>query len=351
MQKRIIAVVLGAVLGLPAVASSHDLSESPSGHWNSQRSRMPVDPTPSTVRPPGADRAPAYIVVLPNRWAVGQELHVCFVGGGAQIRAKILGVAQEWLRYANLKFVTGGSQGQSCGINDKSEIRIGFGEPGYWSYIGNDSLSSDLTDKGLTSMNFQGFDQAPIAEPRFTGVVLHEFGHALGFHHEHQSPAEGCDNEYDWDKMYAFYQQNYGWDKSMVDQNVRQLQADRRAYDWSKPDPKSIMVYASDPQFLKRGTSSPCYFQENDQLSQLDMEGARTTYPFSNTGSHLSSLAAGLEVIISSAPGEITDNVRTAVTRQLELTRKHSRRIRENSRFSAKVNALVKSTACSCRKI
>lgn len=164
---------------------------------------------------------------------------------------------------------------------------IGFQEPGYWSYIGSDSLSTELLFNNLVSMNFEGYDNNPPAEPRFSGVVLHEWGHALGFHHEHQSPASGCDSEYDWSKLYAYYQQNYSWDKKMVDDNLKQLNADRSAYDWSQRDPQSIMIYGSDPQFLIKGTKSKCYFHDNNTLSKLDIIGIEQTYPLTNAATAL----------------------------------------------------------------
>src|SRR5947207_15924589 len=102
-------IVLALVLG--ARAHAHDLIETggKAYHWNPARaSHMPNDPVPpiGTIRPGRV--APQYIVVLPNRWAVGQTLRVCFYGGNEALRARILRVAEQWLKYGNLKFDSGG---------------------------------------------------------------------------------------------------------------------------------------------------------------------------------------------------------------------------------------------------
>jgi len=82
---------------------------------------------------------------------------------------------------------------QYCGIEFKkvdspngSDIRIGFNsDDGAWSYIGTDCLDIPLRE---FTMNLGFID---------TATVLHEFGHALGLIHEHQSPAKG---NFRWNK-------------------------------------------------------------------------------------------------------------------------------------------------------
>jgi hypothetical protein len=145
--------------------------------WRPDRlAYLPVDRVPrptANFAHPGLE----YVVVLPNRWAQIQNIHVCFVGGPPDLRLKILDISRTWFKHINLKLAPGSEQGIDCNHNDGSEVRIGFSEPGYWSYMGNNSLSTELVSKDLESMNFEGFDQNPPAEPRFTGIILHEWGH------------------------------------------------------------------------------------------------------------------------------------------------------------------------------
>jgi hypothetical protein len=272
--KTILALLLA--VAVPSSAMAHDIVQesNPKLKWNVKRAGyMPQD----RQLPKGGRKPDEYVVVLANRWALNQQIRVCFYGGDTALRQRILSSGAEWFKYVNLKFDA--TQANDCAPGDRSEIRIGFTEPGYWSYIGTDSLNPNLVQKNLASMNFGGWDFQPIDEPRFSGVVLHEFGHALGFHHEHQSPGTDCGTEYDWDKLYAWYWDQYKWPKEKVDENLRPLMRDVSAYEWSTRDAGSIMVYTSNTQFLINGQASKCNFTENYVLSELDKQGAQRSYP------------------------------------------------------------------------
>ena len=54
------------------------------------------------------------------------------------------------------------------------------------------------------------------------GTILHEFGHALGRFHEHQNPDPSNPLNFITDKVYAYYKDKMGWDKSTVDSQILQ---------------------------------------------------------------------------------------------------------------------------------
>ena len=211
-------------------------------------------------------------------WDV-KSLKVSFKGGDSALHQKIAETAAEWSRYANLVFDFGYNpatqQYREWIPEDESHIRVGFQDPGYWSFVGKDSQDPEISLLGEITLNLEKFDlQLPA---NYKTVVLHEFGHALGFHHEHQSPVSKCD--FDWERVYHYLAgpPNY-WSKEQVDFNLRKMPAGGLTY--SPHDVNSIMHYAFPAWMFLSRESSPCYARENNDLSEEDIRMATEAYPF-----------------------------------------------------------------------
>jgi hypothetical protein len=127
-------------------------------------------------------------------------LRVRFIKGTPAQHAMAERAAQEWSRYANVRF--------RFGDNRDAEIRISFHpSDGAWSTVGTDALGLPVDQP---TMNL-GIDTERSA--------LHEFGHALGLIHENNSP----NAQLPWDKE-AVYRIMAGgpnfWDRQTVDSNL-----------------------------------------------------------------------------------------------------------------------------------
>ena len=107
--------------------------------------------------------------------------------------------------------------------------------------------------------------------------ILHEFGHALGFEHEHQRPDLNCEAEFDPDAL-ARWAAGVGWREADIRVNLRKLNPQGREVS-ARHDKQSIMHYSLAPEILRDGTSNRCWVAENLDLSEGDKEFARAQYP------------------------------------------------------------------------
>ena len=73
------------------------------------------------------------------------------------------------------------------------------------------------------------------------------------------------------------------------------------------------MIYGSDPQFLKKGTGSKCYFHDNNTLSKLDVTCIQRTYPKAGADAALKFQSVTLPIGLAM---QIPDNFRSALTTQ-----------------------------------
>ena len=207
-------------------------------------------------------------------WPQNKELIICFLSGSPKARAHVAATAVEWANYVNLRFNFGDMLSpRTCSGNGTEHIKIDFKEDGYWSYVGIDSWQFEQ------SMNLEGFggDSPSVDEEEYRGFVLHEFGHALGFAHEHQSPAAKCDAEFDYAQVEA-WAKRMGWSADEIKTNLGRLQP-TATLEFTRHDTKSIMHYSLPEEFFRDGRRNKCWVPKNNELSNGDKQFAASIYP------------------------------------------------------------------------
>ena len=204
-------------------------------------------------------------VVSGRKWEDGRTVRCRFLDGSAKQRKRAEAKAHLWEEFANIRFRFG---------NDRdAEIRISFEfDPGSWSAVGTDCLISAYFPKHQPTMNF-GWLKDDTADREYHRVAVHEFGHALGCIHEHQSPKEHLK----WNRkaVYAAFSgpPNY-WTREEIDQNILKKYS-AKGIAASAFDIESIMLYQFDASLFTDGKGTP----ENYALSKQDKSFIETMYP------------------------------------------------------------------------
>jgi len=225
----------------------------------------PQAPQPAaTSARPGMDAA---ISERSYRWPNGATLAIGFVDGSPQARKAVRDIAKEWTKHANITFdVSLGSPPANA------DILIRFDAATCDSFLG--TSSKYYTERGEPSMNLCHLDQQ-VGTPWFERVVLHEFGHALSLHHEHQS--SGMNVRWNKEAVYSYYETSAGWSRDFVDmwvfRRISPQVADSSAY-----DPDSVMHYSFPPEFTVDGVA----LGGASELSATDKSFIGEVYPGRN---------------------------------------------------------------------
>jgi hypothetical protein len=204
-------------------------------------------------------------------WSPGDVITVGFLPskkGSAFQLDRVKMYASTWEKVANIHF-------QFIDNIRDAHVKVGFDTTdGNWSWLGRDVLSNPL---GLQTMNFDDLTDNT-QEASIRSVVLHEFGHALGFIHEHQSPTSGS---IDWNyaNVYAYFSKPpISWSRAMIDQQVI-AKYNRSHTNFTVYDPASIMHYFIPASLTNNGVR----VLMANRLSAMDSLYAKQVYPFPPT--------------------------------------------------------------------
>ena len=205
-------------------------------------------------------------VVNSKKWPAGSTVRCRFLDGSAKMKKKVTAVATEWTKLADikLKFVASGP----------AEIRISFyADNGSWSAVGRDALNTSYFPLHQPTMNY-GWLRDDTDDTEYHRVVTHEFGHALGCIHEHQSPK--FDRKWDVAAVMKYFQgpPNY-WGADDIKHNVLEKYSPK-GLSATKFDPKSIMLYAFDAALFADGLGPT---NSNTKVSPMDVAMIKKMYP------------------------------------------------------------------------
>lgn len=119
-------------------------------------------------------------------------------------------------------------------------MRIAF-DPngGSWSSVGKGALQ--IKD-GKITMNLGWIQDSAHVSANDRGTILHEWGHALGMMHEHQSPARGGTLTLIPEEVYKYYRASQGWDDPLIKSQVLDTYGLEKTSNFSKLDSRSIMM-------------------------------------------------------------------------------------------------------------
>ncbi len=304
----------------------------------------------------GGELGLEFVVTDVRRWLPGKVLRIAFLDGDSDLHLDIMSVIQEIAEVCDLVFDLGQtSDGEFRRWTEQdtqhaAEIRVSFDKAGYFSLVGIDSIDANIGTPfsrvggrpNQASLNLGGFAvQRPAT---WRGTVLHEFLHALGFHHAHQNMRGPCQASFRWDddSGYQATQDDRGafvtdhngkrpgiytylagfpnyWSRNKVDHNLK-TEDDPNVV--AGPfDAASTMLYRFPPLFY-RTNGSPCAPTGDGQsLSEGDVRGLRLLFPEvgTNRDTAVANQASILEALASQLPSVSTGAEAPSMGKRIQI--------------------------------
>ena len=245
-----------------------------------------------------------------NMWDNGQVILVKFMpGGGPGLRNRIIQLANEWTKYANITFKFVDDNAPATNIRIQLGANMGHNSavgtdansiPQYMQTMNLDTLFladikyyvQQIAKKtpGFNALSYKqkvdlirkemGTDPNHWSTSEMYRTVVHEFGHSIGMLHEQSY--KGAISWNKSDSVYNYYKQTQGWEKDKVDFNVFNV-SDKFYTNGTTYDPKSIMHYTIEPWQTTNGYS----LKSGDAMSDGDKLLIAALYPKGKTISDL----------------------------------------------------------------
>ncbi|KAK4665152.1 uncharacterized protein QC763_510770 [Podospora pseudopauciseta] len=187
----------------------------------------PAAPNDNKTEKP--EREHVYAVTIPSlQWKRGEVIPTAFVNGTPQLQAKVKQHAQELEKHANFRFKFRPSEHGPARITIAMDPQLGS-----YSKLDTQSPVAAYNNPDNPTMNLRIDETTPDAGIRRT--CMHELLHAIGFDHEHQSPAANI--EWDEDAVYEEMAKS-GWTREKTQQAQRAALKIRPRFNHDVPDPR-----------------------------------------------------------------------------------------------------------------
>lgn len=219
------------------------------------------------------------VLNLEDIWPSKHAIRMCFMDGQQDLRSHVAFIARQWTLYGAIDFDFGNlADPRMCtGADRNSEVRITFNTDGNWAYLGVKARAVPANQPTLSMNSLKDASVVEIKKSQFySQVILHEFGHVLGFGHNWSGPTAGCDTEMNWPQIYKELAIS-GWSKDMIDAQWRHPNSNAGTVGGAF-DKSSIMNYSLPESWYFKGRESRCFLEPKADLSLRDKLAVFTNY-------------------------------------------------------------------------